>query len=479
LPPPPPDPNAAPRIWIDIEDLFEYATGQSRPSGIQRLVFELCSALVASETTADRIAFLRHDPAANSFRIVDWAAIETLYAAMTRVARPPPAAAAPPVPAHLRAGPPQGLRELAFRLSPDIRLPLTRFYIQQREALRALGALVRAVFSRRRRNAKSNADSVGLDGSEQFSARVRPGDVILAPGAHWYHPNYAGLIEQARRDHGIRFALLVYDIIPLRRPEWCEPGLIRIFTLFMNAVLPLADSLFTISRFSAADILRHAAENRIALRSDPVALPIGTGFREAANAANALVAELDVPKGPYILVVATIEARKNHLLLFHVWRRLLDEMPRESVPTLVMAGRLGWLVEDLFTQLRNCDFLGGKIVQIESASDGDLEALYAGCLFSVFPSFYEGWGLPVTESFSFGRPCVISNATSLPEAGGDLARYFDPANTAEAYAVIRELIEQPETLRALRERTEREFQPVPWRATAEALVEFVDRAAVS
>jgi glycosyltransferase involved in cell wall biosynthesis len=118
-------------------------------------------------------------------------------------------------------------------------------------------------------------------------------------------------------------------------------------------------------------------------------------------------------------------------------------------------------------------------VQIESASDGDLEALYAGCLFSVFPSFYEGWGLPVTESFSFGRPCVISNATSLPEAGGDLARYFDPANTAEAYAVIRELIEQPETLRALRERTEREFQPVPWRATAESLVEFVDRAAVS
>jgi glycosyltransferase involved in cell wall biosynthesis len=99
-------------------------------------------------------------------------------------------------------------------------------------------------------------------------------------------------------------------------------------------------------------------------------------------------------------------------------------------------------------QLENVDWLDGKIRLMRDPTDAELAALYRGCQFTVFPSLFEdeGWGLPVSESPERGRPCPASNCTSLPEAGGELARYFDPENTEDAYRTIRAVIEDPEGL---------------------------------
>jgi glycosyltransferase involved in cell wall biosynthesis len=109
-------------------------------------------------------------------------------------------------------------------------------------------------------------------------------------------------------------------------------------------------------------------------------------------------------------------------------------------------------------------------VLIENPTDAEVSALYQGCLFTLFPSFYEGWGLPVTESLAFGRPCLISDRTSLPEAGGNLARSFDPDNLNDAYDVIRGVIEDRAELARWETQIRREFKPVPWSATVEALL---------
>ena len=183
------------------------------------------------------------------------------------------------------------------------------------------------------------------------------------------------------------------------------------------------------------------------------AIPSGNAAPEAETGLS------DLPEpGSYVLFVSTLEARKNHALLFRVWRRLLSEMPREQVPTLVFAGRVGWLVADLMQQLENAEWLGGKIRLVRDPSDEELLALYRGCRFTLYPSLYEGWGLPVSESLALGRPCIASNRTSLPEAGGALARYFDPDDLDDACATIRAVIEDPEGLEAWRERVAREFR---------------------
>jgi glycosyltransferase involved in cell wall biosynthesis len=136
------------------------------------------------------------------------------------------------------------------------------------------------------------------------------------------------------------------------------------------------------------------------------------------------------------------------------------------------------MVADLMQMLKNTNWLNGKIRLIDSPSDSELATLYEDCMFTVYPSFYEGWGLPVSESHAYGAPCISSNRTSLPEAGGDLALYFDPDHLAEAVRLVRQVIEDPAGLQAWRERVAREFKHVAWVDAAQAIITELQRAAV-
>jgi glycosyltransferase involved in cell wall biosynthesis len=362
--------------------------------------------------------------------------------------------------------------------------------VAQRHALHAwgrfFGALARGVtgaprwFAQRRERGTTNAeqtdvsDSPALASGAAFATQVAPGDTLLTLGAFWSHPDYAALIEKHRRRLGLRYALVVYDIIPLRHPEWCDRGFVRIFRTFFDSVVPLCDTILAISEATATDVTDYARERDIKLSAPVVPIPMGSGFGVASPATLVPRTGQLPPAGSYVLFVSTIEARKNHLLLFRVWLRLLEELPPDQVPALVFAGRVGRLVDDLMQQIANTNYLNGKLMVIESPGDSELVALYQGCRFTLFPSFHEGWGLPVTESLAFGKPCLIADRTSLPEAGGSLARRFDPDNLHDAYAVIRAVIVDPAGLERWAETVRREFNPVPWTESAEALFEALE-----
>ncbi|WP_419730963.1 glycosyltransferase family 4 protein [Lichenicola sp.] len=502
------------RIWVDVEDLFQYAIFNTRPSGIQRIEFELCRSLALMPEARDRVGFVRHAAAQNSFYAIPFAEVDALHARLTGA---PPAVAGSPAAEQARpsdsagehsarpaarrsaAQQPRGLgvaaRRLAYRMPLDLRTPLVTLFKAQRDSLRAAGSLTAAAAGRismRRTNAAPASGGAYGSGTATdgltvaaFETTAEAGDVLLVLGSPWFHPFYVDLVARTRDRWGLRVALLIYDIIPLLRPEWCDENLVARFGMWARGMLPLADTLLTISQASAHDIVRIADRLHLPLRAQPSPIPVGTGFSRpvgrpgdaiTANAPPPVRTDRLPPPGSYVLLVSTIEARKNHVLMFRVWRRLLDELPADRVPTLVFAGKVGWLVDDLMQQLRNAHCLDGKILLIENPQDGELERLYEGCLFTVFPSFYEGWGLPVTESLSFGRPCIISNASALPEAGGTLARYFDPENGGEAFRVIRRAIEDPDETRAWGARVAAEFRPVSWDESARAMLRLIDHA---
>lgn len=453
-----------PTIWIDVEDLFRYAAFSPRPSGIQRLSFEIQQALVERCGTGGRVRFVRLDPLRAAYAEIPWTDVLALYTGMVAVAsapRPPRRSVGPPRRGRLR----RLIGRFSDRVPAAIREPLARTIRLQAESGRALVQAVRAVLHPPRTGA---ATPVPAGAADAFAAAVRPGDILLTLGSPWWHHDYADLVARTRSRHDVRFALLVYDLIPLRHPEWCDRGLIDTFTSWLEGVLPQADTLLAISQATARDVVRHAAQRGVNLRGPVTPIPIGTGFGAAADPA---LPSPDLPApGTYVLIVSTIEARKNHALLLRVWRRMLQEMPPEQVPTLVFAGRIGWLVNDLMQQIENTGFLDGHLRIVEDPSDADLAALYRGCLFTLFPSFYEGWGLPVTESLAFGKPCVISNAASLPEAGGSLARYFDPDDLHDAEGAIRAALADRAALAAWEAQVRREFRPTPWSASAEAVL---------
>jgi glycosyltransferase involved in cell wall biosynthesis len=464
----------APCLWLDVEDLFEYAAANPRPSGIQRLAFEIYRELQRQH--GDRVRFLRHDPGRRSFSPVPWAEVAALFDRLTGQPKPEPAprpagGIAPEPPARGR------LRKLVHRLPPGVRQRLlAAVRLQGQAAVAFAGFLAFAAVAAGRGLARAGRAPASAVPAADLAALARPGDVLAVLGAPWSQPDYAGLVREAKQRFGVRFAVLVYDIIPIRRPEWCDRGLVRVFSAWFGAVLPEADSVLAISRATAGDVERFAAERGIALPRPVQVIPIGTGFG-AAPAVPAAAPARPAPADGFVLFVSTIEARKNHQLLVRVWRRLLDDMPAERVPLLVFAGRVGWLVEDLMKQLENTGYLGGKVRLIEDASDAELAALYRGCAFTVFPSLYEGWGLPVTESLAFGKPCLVARSSSLPEAGGRLARYFDPENVTDAYRAIRAVIEDPAGLREWQAEVVRDFAPVPWSATAAAVLRGVAVAA--
>ncbi len=287
-------------------------------------------------------------------------------------------------------------------------------------------------------------------------------------GSPWYRADYAAFIDGLRRRHGVRLAVLMHDVMPLQHPEWCARIVIETFRAWFASVLPLAEVVFATCGATAGDVEAEAARMGVRLAAPVRPIPLGTGF--GATPADAPApGNLPAP-GSYALVVSTLEPRKNHFLLVRVWARMLADSPAEGVPTLVFAGRVGWMVGDLIQQLVNADWLGGKVRLIEDPTDEEVAALYRGARFTLLPSFAEGWGLPVSESLAFGKPCLAADRPSLREAGGALARYFDPDNLHDAYRAIRATIEDPPGLAAWAGRVGREFRPVPWLVSAQAIV---------
>lgn len=433
-------------LWLDVDDLFYFAQRSARPTGIQRLTGEAYCAL--AEQAPDRVRFVMHNERPGLFRLVDWQEVHDTYRAMTSGGAERPPTPSPPPPAETvetdaAAPPPSSLmaRLLRWMSQPPAAMP------------------------ERRPHAVPTPEPAARP-IEDLRDVGRPGDVLCALGAPWHDGNYAERVAELTQRTGMRFAMLVHDLIPLVRPEYFELGRAPEFGKVMRETLPLADAILTNSWATARDVVAWTAGQGIPLRCAPRAVPIGTGF--ARPPPGPLPAPLGA--GDFVLFVSTIETRKNHQQAFRVWCRLLRDLPRDKVPTLVFAGSVGWMVDDLMKAIEATRWLDGKLVFIRSPDDAGLAALYHGCRFTLFLSHYEGWGLPVSDSLSFGKICVSSDRTSMPEAGGPFCLYVDPDDTTGTYRAIRRLIEHPEELAALEHRLRTDFTPVGWSATADAVL---------
>jgi hypothetical protein len=178
-----------------------------------------------------------------------------------------------------------------------------------------------------------------------------------------------------------------------------------------------------------------------------------------------------------VLFVATVEGRKNHLMVFQAWLTLLRRLGRAAVPDLVCVGRSGWRAEAALGLLDNAPDLRGRVHLLQNVADPLLATLYRNCLFTLYNSEYEGWGLPVTESLAAGRPVLAPAHSALLEAGQGGATFFESGSEPELVAKLEALITQP----ALRAAAEAEIAAAPprcgWDAVAAQLLDSAARLA--
>jgi glycosyltransferase involved in cell wall biosynthesis len=333
-----------------------------------------------------------------------------------------------------------------------------------------------------------------------FAQKLSSKDIIVTLGAPWVHEAYFDLLRVMWRMNSFRYIQIFYDLIPTLAPEYVGAGLIGGFNYAIAGMLSYCSQIISISKYSAADLSNTALELNAPMPQIAV-VPMGETIRYIDNTVdlgdlteirksdiilaskksiggkklrNRSVSQ--VFKTKFILCVGTIEPRKNHILLFHVWKKLAARMG-DQTPKLVLVGRFGWHMEDFKRVLEVTDYLDKKIVILDGVADEDLEELYRNCLFTIFPSLYEGWGLPVTESLYYGKLCVTSSTSSTPEAGREWAEYIDPYCITSAYEKILSLLESDGEV-AKRERAIREtYTPMSWRAATEALIASIEGGA--
>jgi len=254
---------------------------------------------------------------------------------------------------------------------------------------------------------------------------------------------------QLAREHRARggdVVQMVYDLIPQACPALFAPERIREFTDWLDEIVALRPRALCISAWTARDLRRYIGDDAAQWQIEVVPLAHELdGFERNARVAMPPAAEARLPSAPFVLCVGTLENRKNGVGLLRAWEQVLDRLGEQQAPDLVFAGRHGWHIEE-FLALLKTPRLARKVRIVESPSDHDLAWLYGHCLFTAYPSLYEGWGLPVGESAWFGKFCIASKASSVPEVCGDLIEYVDPQDPADIAAKVVAALADPAAL---------------------------------
>ncbi|HEY9723234.1 MAG TPA: glycosyltransferase family 1 protein [Oscillatoriaceae cyanobacterium] len=465
-------------IWLDVTTI----AGWSRPAvGVIRTEAECARYFLEQSETAVR--FCRFEKADRRYHELDRAFVAATVARLDG-SRQKPASAAAPAPAPAPAEPipvaltkeqklKRSLLSLINRLPGRLRGRVFRYAKTRKEAF---FASMRA--ARESRTAlrilldRGDGTHVALppaapppDASQPVP--FAPGDTIVSLGLDWDQKDLPYLYALKRR-LGLKVVLFCYDLIPVRLPHLCVGDVASIFGRYFADLAWCADRVLCISEYSRSDLVAFLEEIGAPVPETAV-VRLGSKLPDTGDATpSAEIAPL--LERPFVLFVSTIERRKNHETLYRAYTRLIDQGV-ENLPLLVFVGMPGWGVQDLLADLRLDPRIQPYLRVLNHLSDDDLGLLYRHATFTAFPSLFEGWGLPIAESLAYGKFCLASRTSSIPEVGGDLLEYLDPWNVGAWAERVAYYAQHPEALAERERRIRDEYRPTAWSETGRFVLE--------
>jgi glycosyltransferase involved in cell wall biosynthesis len=279
------------------------------------------------------------------------------------------------------------------------------------------------------------------------------------PGVGLFHAT-DHLLPRFRR---IRTVFTLHDLIPLLLPEHHLPLNRWFLTLMFPRFLAAADAVIAVSESTRRDAVRllNVPAEKI------VVIPEGVEphFRRVTEGErlSEVRARYHLPER-FVLIVCTIEPRKNHSLLLEAYRRLLQTHPDVR---LVVGGKPGWLYQSFFQQLE-ASGLRDRVLLTGHIPEADLPALLSLATVFAFPSLYEGMGLPPLEAMACGAPVVVSNTSSLPEAVGDAGLLLPPADPGAWAEALARVLDDADLRADLTARGRARARRFTWEAAARA-----------
>lgn len=256
-----------------------------------------------------------------------------------------------------------------------------------------------------------------------------------------------GQLEKKRRFAWVEHAsaqsvFFVHDIIPVDYPEYCPIGAAKQHEMRLKTISCMAAATIVNSDVTANALVRFFTSRQLRL---PKIITAPLGLSRAFSECDELPPP--PPNVPYFVHVGTIEPRKNHVLLFHIWRRLIER--NGTAPRLVLVGRRGWENENAVDILDRSHSLAPYIVEVADLSDAGLSSLLRSCCALLAPSIVEGFGLPVKEALSLGVPVIASSIDAHREVSGGHALLLDPLDGTLWTEAIEALLDNTSPARLL------------------------------
>jgi len=263
------------------------------------------------------------------------------------------------------------------------------------------------------------------------------------------------------RLRGTPVCATIFDAIPLSHPEWANPQMRRAKNWILRHSIQWADRVLAISQAMVPEIVEHygISQDRIAVT------PLGVGDEWFIAESPVRIREVRERHGVapgYFLSVGTLQPRKNIARVVEAYLRLPSAIRAEH--QLVVVGKVGWSAASTVESLRR--HVSSGVRWLERIPDDELRSLYQGATAFVFPSLYEGFGLPVVEAFASGTPVIASTGTSLPEIVGDAGCLVDALDVGAIGAALERIVDDPAWADALRVKGRERAKRYSWAACA-------------
>jgi glycosyltransferase involved in cell wall biosynthesis len=301
----------------------------------------------------------------------------------------------------------------------------------------------------------------------------RSSDILVCTGAGWAHHDIKRVAD-IKQNSNCYLVVFCYDIIPLMFPEYFKQEDVEAHRAYFDVAFSAADLIVFGSRAVEADAQSYCATHGLTLRQTAVC---ALGADMSTTAPSERLPE-GLESGHYALLVSTIEPRKGHRFIYDIWKSLTERrVPQRKRFKLVFVGREGWMTGALTRELRSASQDTGTILVLNDVDDATLATLYKHAAFCLFPSRYEGYGLPVVEAFFHGKAVLASTGGAIPEVVGNLSPCLDPEDAEAWRSMLETWINEPAARTLYESRIGTCFQYSNWSQSAATFFSLVRSAA--
>ncbi|WP_175933316.1 MULTISPECIES: glycosyltransferase family 1 protein [unclassified Burkholderia] len=283
------------------------------------------------------------------------------------------------------------------------------------------------------------------------------------------HTSHTGMefqrYHRAMARRNVRTVFMIHDLIPLTHAEYCRAGVDNTHRYRIHTALSHASGLIANSQATLDSLAEEAQNMGIAMPPSAVA--------HLAPGVDRGPPSIPLIEAPYFVMLGTIEPRKNHWFLLHIWRRLVEQMG-DAAPKLVLIGRRGWECENVVDMLERCAPLRGAVIEEPNCTDERLHAWLRHARALLFPSFVEGYGMPLVEALTLQVPVLASNLPVFQEIAADIPDYLDPLDGIGWLARIRSYTHPDSADRAKQIERIARFREPTWAEHFEQVDRFLD-----